>query len=56
MQLNTDKYAGLIASWFPRFMRRPAMIFAGLEGSPVYKALECGDTVYFLYTLRKPER
>jgi SAM-dependent methyltransferase len=54
MQLNTEKYARLIRQLAPRFMRKPATSFAGLKGSPVYNALESGETVYFCYVLRKP--
>jgi SAM-dependent methyltransferase len=53
MELNSEKYATLIAGLIPRQMRKPAMNFAGLKGSPVHSALESGETVYFAYTLRK---
>jgi ubiquinone/menaquinone biosynthesis C-methylase UbiE len=53
MQLNTEKYLDLIRRLFPRILRKPAMAFAGVPGSAIYKALESGETVYLCYHLRK---
>jgi ubiquinone/menaquinone biosynthesis C-methylase UbiE len=55
MQLNTDKYLELIRYLIPKFLRRPAMNFAGVKGSAIYRSLESGETVYMCYHLRKPE-
>ena len=54
MEKNTVKYQDLIRKLMPRFLRRPAMGFAGVKGSAIYKALESGETVYLCYHLRKP--
>jgi ubiquinone/menaquinone biosynthesis C-methylase UbiE len=54
MQLNTDKYLELIRHLIPTILRRPAMNFAGVKGSAIYRALESGETVYICYHLRKP--
>ena len=35
-------------------LREPAMRFAGVPGSRVYRELESGETVYLRYVLRKP--
>src|SRR5208282_2894215 len=49
MQLNTEKYLELIRRLMPKFLRRPAMNFAGVKGSAIYRALESGETVYLCY-------
>ncbi len=54
MQMNTEKYMGLIQRLLPRPLRKPAMGFAGVKGSGIYRALESGETVYLCYHLRKP--
>jgi SAM-dependent methyltransferase len=54
MRLNTPKYLGLVRRLAPGFLRRPLMNFAGVTGSAMYRSLESGETVYFLYALRKP--
>ena len=56
MELNTDKYLTLIKQLVPAFLRRPAMRFAGVPGSPIYKELLLGETVYMRYVLRKGPR
>jgi len=53
MELNTDKYLMLIKQLVPAFLRKPAMRFAGVPGSPIYKELISGETVYMRYVLRK---
>jgi ubiquinone/menaquinone biosynthesis C-methylase UbiE len=53
MQLNTDKYLTLIKQVVPRFLQKPAKRFAGVTGSPIYKELISGQTVYVRYVLRK---
>jgi hypothetical protein len=45
MELNTDKYLPLIRQLVPALLRRPALRFAGVVGSPIYKELTSGDTV-----------
>ena len=53
MQLNTEKYAELIRRLIPKLLRKPAMAFAGVKGSAIYRALESGETVYLCCHLRK---
>jgi ubiquinone/menaquinone biosynthesis C-methylase UbiE len=53
MQLNTEKYLELIRHLMPKILRKPAMDFAGVNGSAIYRALESGETVYLCYHLRK---
>jgi ubiquinone/menaquinone biosynthesis C-methylase UbiE len=53
MELNTPKYESLIRSLMPRFLRKPALAFAGVKGSAIYKSLESGETVYMCCHLRK---
>jgi ubiquinone/menaquinone biosynthesis C-methylase UbiE len=55
MQLNTRKYLELIRHLIPNLLRRPAMNFAGVKGSAIYRAMESGKTVYLCYHLRKPQ-
>jgi ubiquinone/menaquinone biosynthesis C-methylase UbiE len=52
MQMNTEKYLKLIRQLVPSWLRRPAMRFAGVPGSPIYKELSSGETVYLRYVLR----
>lgn len=54
MELNTDRSLALIRAVVPRPLRRLAMSFAGVRGSPIYRRLKSGETIYFLYALRKP--
>jgi ubiquinone/menaquinone biosynthesis C-methylase UbiE len=56
MQLNTEKYLELIRNLMPKPLRRPAMSFAGVKGSAIYRELESGESVYMCYHLRKPTR
>jgi ubiquinone/menaquinone biosynthesis C-methylase UbiE len=53
MQQNSEKYLELIRDLMPKVLRRPAMRFAGVKGSAIYRALESGETVYLCYHLRK---
>ena len=53
MQLNTARYLDLVRRLVPRPLQRWAMSFAGVEGSPIYRELVAGETVYFRYLLRK---
>jgi hypothetical protein len=53
MQLNTEKYMTLIRQLVPALLRSPAMRFAGVVGSPIYRELSSGETVYLRYVLRK---
>jgi ubiquinone/menaquinone biosynthesis C-methylase UbiE len=53
MQLNTEKYLNLIKQSVPALLRKPAMRFAGVPGSTIYKELNSGETVYLRYVLRK---
>ena len=54
MRMNTEKYRGLIQRLMPKLLQKPAMGFAGVEGSGIYRALESGETVYLCYHLRNP--
>lgn len=56
MELNTEKYRELVRHMIPKFFRKPAMAFAGVKGSTIYRRLESGETVYLCYHLRKPTR
>jgi ubiquinone/menaquinone biosynthesis C-methylase UbiE len=56
MKLNTEKYLELIRGLIPKLLRSPAMDFAGVKGSAIYRTLESGETVYLCYHLRKPDR
>ena len=56
MQLNTEKYLKLIRNLIPKLLRKPAMGFAGVKGSAIYKAMESGEVVYLCYHLWKPTR
>jgi SAM-dependent methyltransferase len=53
MQANTDKYMAMIRRFVPGILRKPAMRFAGVAGSPIYQELRSGKTVYLRYVLRK---
>jgi ubiquinone/menaquinone biosynthesis C-methylase UbiE len=53
MRLNTARYLELVRRLVPGPLQKPAMSFAGVEGSPIYRELVAGETVYFRYVLRK---
>ena len=53
MKLNTVKYLQQIRDVLPAFLRKPAMRFAGVEGSAIFEELKSGKTVYLRYLLQK---
>ena len=54
MRLNTPRYLELAHDLAPRPLRPVLARFAGVEGSPIYRELASGQTVYVRYVLRNP--
>ena len=54
MRLNTPRYLGLVRRLAPPALWPVLARFAGVEGSPVYRELADGRTVYVRYVLSKP--
>jgi ubiquinone/menaquinone biosynthesis C-methylase UbiE len=55
MAANSGRSAELVRRLVPTPLRPFARMFAGVEGSPIYRSLASGGTVYFRYVLRKAE-
>ncbi len=53
MEVNHEKYMGLIERRVPRVLWGAARRFSGVKGSMIYEALGSGETVYLCWRLRK---